>query len=517
MPLVSAKCSQCGATVDVDNDQKYWKCQNCGTIFFVEDAINNYTTVINNSISNTINADSVIITGKNIENIRTLADRYYEEKEYDEAFKYYTQLLEEFPSDPYVNDHVFKSKCMRQFLTNQIESKRYKETDLFLYKNPEKLNLFTFDELINNVIIIRPDYIRFSEFSKQIFNYFVENYNAELQEYLNKCLLSLNNINNRASIASNYYDFESFIIKCLTSYEKDKNPILLSNLGDIGLYFINYSKLNLSDSLAKVYSILLKENPSHFQSYLSMKVDELTAFITNSQFALKFDEFETFCQFVLNSLKAQIDKPLLDKVIKLIVVLINYSGSLLKEKLDRKKQITASARSLARKLIAGVEQFDKESANKLKALLREMRVELEELTKEFEIIEETLNSATTKYHLSQYESYIDYCFSRYKVSKKKEIKDLIVLIIQFFIHYQAPKLSYSFEKTAYIEDANDFALTLINKLKVLDEPLSKNLHNEYSKVVVNRTKTKESHWNILFSSLGIIIVVVLVFVFLYNM
>lgn len=57
MPLVNAKCTNCGATLSVDNTKDALICQFCGSAFVVEKAINNYT------VSNSITANTVNIYG----------------------------------------------------------------------------------------------------------------------------------------------------------------------------------------------------------------------------------------------------------------------------------------------------------------------------------------------------------------------------------------------------------------------------------------------------------------------
>ena len=53
MALVAAKCTNCGAALQVDNTKDAAICQHCGSAFIVEKAINHY------HISNTITADTV--------------------------------------------------------------------------------------------------------------------------------------------------------------------------------------------------------------------------------------------------------------------------------------------------------------------------------------------------------------------------------------------------------------------------------------------------------------------------
>lgn len=59
MPLVNAKCTNCGANLQVDNTKDAAICQYCGSAYIVEKAINNYNTV------NNINANIVNIYGGN--------------------------------------------------------------------------------------------------------------------------------------------------------------------------------------------------------------------------------------------------------------------------------------------------------------------------------------------------------------------------------------------------------------------------------------------------------------------
>lgn len=59
MALVQAKCTNCGANLEVDNSKDAAICQACGTPFIVEKAINNY------NITNNIKADVVNVYGGN--------------------------------------------------------------------------------------------------------------------------------------------------------------------------------------------------------------------------------------------------------------------------------------------------------------------------------------------------------------------------------------------------------------------------------------------------------------------
>lgn len=54
MPLIQAKCTNCGATLEVDNTKDAVVCPYCNSAFIVEKAINNYNTT-NNITANTVN------------------------------------------------------------------------------------------------------------------------------------------------------------------------------------------------------------------------------------------------------------------------------------------------------------------------------------------------------------------------------------------------------------------------------------------------------------------------------
>ncbi len=85
MKLVSAKCPNCGASLDVNPKQEAAKCEYCHQAILVDDAIAKYKLEISGSVE-----------VKNLpkhDNILKLANRNYNNKEYEEAYKGYDQLL----------------------------------------------------------------------------------------------------------------------------------------------------------------------------------------------------------------------------------------------------------------------------------------------------------------------------------------------------------------------------------------------------------------------------------------
>ena len=63
MPLVNAKCTNCGANLEVDSAKDAANCPYCGAAYIVEKAINNYN--ITNNTTNNINAEVVNVYGGN--------------------------------------------------------------------------------------------------------------------------------------------------------------------------------------------------------------------------------------------------------------------------------------------------------------------------------------------------------------------------------------------------------------------------------------------------------------------
>ncbi len=59
MPLVPAKCPECGGNINIDSGRKAAICEFCKQPFIVEEAINNFNTTYNITNNNVINADIV--------------------------------------------------------------------------------------------------------------------------------------------------------------------------------------------------------------------------------------------------------------------------------------------------------------------------------------------------------------------------------------------------------------------------------------------------------------------------
>ena len=98
MPLVEAKCTNCGAALQVDDQKDAAVCQYCNSAFIVEKAIQNYE--IHNSYK-IENANIIIHDEKSVENRLAAADKYMNQlKEYDQAYGIYAEV-EKYAPDNY--------------------------------------------------------------------------------------------------------------------------------------------------------------------------------------------------------------------------------------------------------------------------------------------------------------------------------------------------------------------------------------------------------------------------------
>lgn len=89
--IVAAKCPSCGANIDVDKDETKTKCKFCHSTVLVDDAIERLKIEITGEIE-----------VKNIPKLKALMEngaRYYENGEYDEAYKQYNKAVELDPEN----------------------------------------------------------------------------------------------------------------------------------------------------------------------------------------------------------------------------------------------------------------------------------------------------------------------------------------------------------------------------------------------------------------------------------
>ena len=84
MAFIPAKCTQCGASIEVDDSLDAGICKFCGTAFVTEKVINNY-----NIQSATIN-----VAGVDINNLLLRATQFENANDVDKAIEYYNRILD---------------------------------------------------------------------------------------------------------------------------------------------------------------------------------------------------------------------------------------------------------------------------------------------------------------------------------------------------------------------------------------------------------------------------------------
>lgn len=105
MPLVPAKCPNCGGVLDVDPSHDAAVCSHCGTPFITEKAINNYniTNVANyNTVNNISGGEIHIHTAENDAPKRLLRNVFagIKQNNFDITYKNKEKLEEKYPESP---------------------------------------------------------------------------------------------------------------------------------------------------------------------------------------------------------------------------------------------------------------------------------------------------------------------------------------------------------------------------------------------------------------------------------
>lgn len=98
MALVAAKCTQCGADLQVDPAQEAAICPFCKTAFITEKAINNYVTNNVTNIGN-LNADVVNIVNDPAEELHNAGRAHMDMGEEKRAADSFRKMIERFPGD----------------------------------------------------------------------------------------------------------------------------------------------------------------------------------------------------------------------------------------------------------------------------------------------------------------------------------------------------------------------------------------------------------------------------------
>ena len=113
MPLVNAKCTNCGANLSIDSVKDAAICQHCGSAFIVENAINNYNIASVN-----------ISAGGDADNLLLRATEFYEQGGTQRANQYIEQIFD-------INANHAGAKQLVERMKNDA---KHKEVDAALQK-----------------------------------------------------------------------------------------------------------------------------------------------------------------------------------------------------------------------------------------------------------------------------------------------------------------------------------------------------------------------------------------------
>ena len=156
MSFIPAKCTQCGANIEVDDTKEAGICNNCGTAFVTEKAIKNYTTYITNNY-NIQSADfsSIQDTEKtlkfNLNEALNKCEALIKIGEYSKAKKIAEEIIDNSPED--YRGHLLMLKIRtRDFTSIENENEYelpYELTNGIIFYN--KFCVFAPDEIKSNI------------------------------------------------------------------------------------------------------------------------------------------------------------------------------------------------------------------------------------------------------------------------------------------------------------------------------------------------------------------------------
>ena len=98
MGLVAAKCTQCGANIEVDASKEAGVCAHCGTAFITEKVINNYTIHNHNTVNNNIaNATINVKKGDGIDDYLRRYRAFVDQDKFGSAMNLIAKINHKFP------------------------------------------------------------------------------------------------------------------------------------------------------------------------------------------------------------------------------------------------------------------------------------------------------------------------------------------------------------------------------------------------------------------------------------
>ena len=142
MPLVDAKCTNCGGILSIDCAKDAAICPYCGSAYVVEKAIQNYNISMNN-----LNADIVnIYAGNTADRMWEKVQTYFKLDEMDNAYTVMDEMMNQFPEDPRPSE-----KYVCNWLENLSIYKEGKAPSQQIFNRAVKLNNTSILERSRNI------------------------------------------------------------------------------------------------------------------------------------------------------------------------------------------------------------------------------------------------------------------------------------------------------------------------------------------------------------------------------
>jgi predicted RNA-binding Zn-ribbon protein involved in translation (DUF1610 family) len=184
MAFVAAKCTQCGADIEVDDTKEAGICQHCGTAFVTEKVINNYNTYVTNNFAG---ANVTINNGNNIEGLLKLAKGELQAKHYrsNDLIKYLDEIIIKFPDGSEKVKNLFDEMGLYQFAETAIECEKRIDNE---YAIAKLLTKYDYENVIGWLmqwrvfrtvkegenLILCSDELNKAKYEKEVYSYFVE-------------------------------------------------------------------------------------------------------------------------------------------------------------------------------------------------------------------------------------------------------------------------------------------------------------------------------------------------------
>ena len=244
MPLVPAKCPECGGNVVVDNEKEAWVCDFCKTPFIVEKAINNFNTInnITNNVTNNneIKADVVNVydESENINNLFARAEEHIQEHRYEQAQNLLNKILDK-------NTHHKEARDLLNIIPN-LESVHAKTKELsalmeyckqmingtYIYNGPFKpINRTPFSsilQLYKEVTLLGGD--KDEKYKNELRKFFNQLYDLAMDETWCKVSVSSDEFGSAIvyrdlEIRAKCEILEAFLKECMELNKKDDNTL----------------------------------------------------------------------------------------------------------------------------------------------------------------------------------------------------------------------------------------------------------------------------------------------------